>query len=851
MSTRILLWSVAMVMTFAGLALTIFGGMVANAQGKPGYQAAHDRPGPAVERIHFRAIPVEEAGHALRAGDIDLYAFGVRPLVAAGLRGQPGLSLYEAPATTLALLLNPAPAKEGSMNPFAIPEVRRAVQGLADREFIVRNIYQGLAKPMWTYVAPFDFDYRIAADVSREKGLRYQPEVARDQIALAMTQAGAVLQDGRWRYRGESVTLRFVIRTEDERRDIGDTVAGLLEEVGFTVERLHRDFGPAINLVHQSNPADLEWHLYTEGWSKVAATRWDYGTANQMAAPWYGNMPGWLEEGFWQYESPQADEAGKRLFRGEFASQEERDALYRQLLEVSVDDSVRAWLAVVMNTYPAGNDLTGITQDIAAGPVNLWTARAAYVPGRDVLRIGNLHVWTAASIWNTVDGFRDLFSAVIWRNLSDPATWTDPGSAQPIPFRSTYQVETAGPGGKLPVPADAFLWDATATEFRPVSSGTQATSKVTVDLSRYIGSRWHHGQPITIADLVFSLYQGPDMALNPKKAEVEASIAARLKPVLETIKGYRLLPDGRLEVYVDYWHFDRDHIGEYAAGFTSTPWELDAAADYLVFTRRSAAYSETAGRRFGVPALSLVLKDHVELMRTALRELRDQRFVPEPLRGSGPVRVTPEEAVARYDAALQWIDEHGLAVISNGPFRLVRFDPAAQFAELEAFRDPTYPLKAADFYYGPLGRIEFTKVDVPDISAGTEGAVLAQLEGPAPLSLHYTLIEGGSDRALQQGEAEAIGEARFRIPLAATFTAGLSPGLYHLHLIAFSERLASPAETTVDFTIGLPPLPAPPVVPLGLAEPGPAWAITGGLAGLVILAAVAAVVLRRQRGQRA
>jgi peptide/nickel transport system substrate-binding protein len=671
--------------------------------------------------------------------------------------------------------------------------------------------------------------------------------LGRDRIAQAMTTAGAILQNGRWHYQGKPVVLKFVIRTEDERRDIGDTASNFLERVGFTVERLYRDFGPAIQMVYRTDPASLEWHLYTEGWAKVTGDRWDYSTANQMAAPWQGNMPGWLEEGFWQYQNPKADEVGKRLYRGEFQSLEERNTLYRELLEASLEDSIRIWLVVVLNAFPTGDQLTGITEDIAAGPRNLWTNRAAYMPGRDTLRIGNLNVWTASSIWNTVGGFSDIFSVEIWRNLSDPATWRHPGSAQPIPFRATYQVETAGPQGKLPVPSDAFLWDAKAREFRKVAPGTQAISKVTLDLSRYFQSRWHHGQPIAMADLAFSLYQGFDIAFNEKKSEVETAVAAQSKPVLETIKGYRVLDNRRLETYIDYWHFDKDYIAGYVGGFTSTPWELDAAADHLVFTKRSATYSQTAGQRFSLPALSLVLKDHVTLVRQALLELRNQRFVPEPLRGSGPVSVTPEEAVARYDAALRWIEERNLAMISNGPFRLVRFDPQAQFAELEAFRDPTYPFRAKDWYQGPLHRIDFIRLDVPSLAVGAAGDVRVRLNGPEPLHLRYAFLEGGTNRVLQKGEAEVVaaGSTDFRVVLPSALTASLSPGLYHIHFIAYSDLLAEPAERVVDLTIGAPRPSAPSLTASsGVNQSDTPWAaILGGAIGGVLLVTLAVLVL--------
>ena len=62
--------------------------------------------------------------------------------------------------------------------------------------------------------------------------------------------------------------------------------------------------------------------------------------------------------------------------------------------------------------------------------------------------------------------------------------------------------------------------------------------------------------------------------------------------------------------------------------------------------------------------------------------------------------VTEDEALARYKAAQDWFDAHGHMVISSGPYLLERYDPAAQFAELTAFRDPTYPFSSTDFALG-------------------------------------------------------------------------------------------------------------------------------------------------------
>jgi peptide/nickel transport system substrate-binding protein len=48
-----------------------------------------------------------------------------------------------------------------------------------------------------------------------------------------MKKLGAELVDGKWYYKGQPVVLKFLIRIEDQRRQIGDYVATLFEQLGF------------------------------------------------------------------------------------------------------------------------------------------------------------------------------------------------------------------------------------------------------------------------------------------------------------------------------------------------------------------------------------------------------------------------------------------------------------------------------------------------------------------------------------------------------------------------------------------------------------------------------------------
>ena len=234
------------------------------------------------------------------------------------------------------------------------------------------------------------------------------------------------------------------------------------------MQPIYQPFGPATLAVYASDPITFQWHAYTEGWGRSASDRYDFGTINQMYAPWLANMPGWLETGFWQYENEELDRIGQQLYRGEFGSQDERDDLYREMTRMGLDESVRLWLATALQTFPARNELENLTIDIVGGPKSALTLREATVAGSEEIRVGHLWVWTDRTVWNPVGGLGDVYSSDIYKNLVDAPVINHPFSGLPIPFRAGFETETAGPDGTLDVPEDAVLWDATADAWTPV-----------------------------------------------------------------------------------------------------------------------------------------------------------------------------------------------------------------------------------------------------------------------------------------------------------------------------------------------------------------------------------------------
>ena len=61
--------------------------------------------------------------------------------------------------------------------------------------------------------------------------------------------------------------MKFIIREEDERKAIGEYIAGQLEAIGFTVQRLEKNGSEANPIWMIGDPHAGEWHLYTGGWT--------------------------------------------------------------------------------------------------------------------------------------------------------------------------------------------------------------------------------------------------------------------------------------------------------------------------------------------------------------------------------------------------------------------------------------------------------------------------------------------------------------------------------------------------------------------------------------------------------
>ncbi len=781
------------------LVISIFITVIAGEE----YIPPHNNPGPAMDRIIFKKVDQDLAPKLIERGDIDLYLYSLKIPTAREYMKSESVKIYQAPSTTISILLNPAPAQSGDLNPFSIPEIRFAVNYLIDREYIAKSIYGGFAIPMYSHVSSLDYDYLFVSELIRKYQFSYDPDYARVIISEALEKAGAKLENGKWVYNGKPIELSFIIRVEDERRELGNMLSEELERMGFVVKRNYMDFAQAMSIVYRTDPKAFEWHLYTEGWAKGVAEKYDYVTINQMCTPWLGYMPGWLEYGFWQYTNDRIDKLGKELFKGEYNDLEERNKLYTELTKLCLEEAVRIWVVIVNNPFTLRADLKGISMDVVSGLRSLWTLRSIYTD-RPELIVG--HLWVRpymGSAWNPVGGFTDVYSADIWKQLYDPPHIRDPSTGLPKPFRANYKVIESHPLSEVRVPDDAFVWDSEKNSWVNVPAGTKAKSRVVFNYARYINSKWHHGVEITLADFLYSLYQSYDLVYNPNKSSIEVSLSTTRKPILETFKGFRIINQTSIEVYVDYWHPIEEYIAEYAEPWgVVMPWELLYGMDIMVFEENIAAYSDTAAARLQVDWLDLIEPKQCRRLISIFERLRDQgRYPAEVFSLFGKSYESLENSLKRYNAIITWFKNHGHLVVSNGAFYLEAIGSVTeQYAELRAFRDKSYPFTPKDFYVSIPRKIELYTPTAIQASKDEIIKFDVEVRGVAESYLKISLVDPHTQEVLYT-DLMRIQEEKKTVEIPLEVVARLKPDIYKIYITAFSNFTSVISERFIEISL--------------------------------------------------
>lgn len=696
------------------------------------------------------------------------------------------LSTYAVPSGSWSLLLNPIPNKapytfqhkDGRVifNPLAIREVRYAINWLIDRKKIVDEILLGAGEPAITAQTPgqpgtYKFNLvpaKLGMTVrGNEKKALADIEAAMKAAADLPENKGKLAKTGQfWTYNGEPVTIRFIIRVDDPSGRLleGRYIADQLEKAGLKVERLEYDRSKAGKLVYSGDPAAWEWSMYTEGWGAGATRSWWDITISQMYSPYYGYMPGGATEGFWNYENKEIDDIAQKNINGWFLTADEYWAGNMKVQEMALKEAVRIYVCSQTQYYVANKARFNARMLYGLGDgLNNWSVRSADVKpndkGEKVLRVtqysarGGLFM----SSWDPVgvDGFSDVYSAAIVEACSDMSTFESPNSAKDTPLRVKYDlknVETkvvAGkdgkPEGTIAVDPAAMIFNSktkkweTGVEYKDVGNGKydyvkNAALKSYSKLGNleYIYGKWHDGQPVTLADIMYATAFAYEWANKDGDGDkyFDEAYASQYQSSLPISKGIVLNKNGTFTTYFDFnWPMDKDRV---AASGTVSPKAGNPGRQTVVSFEiyealaKLVAEGSKSGTQYsfsGDPSMTevdVINPKCVADIKAKLQDFVAAKYVPDAIKQW----ITPEQAVARYNAALAFIDKYGHAYISNGPFFISKVDYNNNYIELSAFRD--YPYKAD--YFPKLFATTLTRIDDVKVPATAQKTSDAKID---------------------------------------------------------------------------------------------------------------------------
>jgi peptide/nickel transport system substrate-binding protein len=667
-------------------------------------------------------------------GHLDMY-YSAIPIDRLDDQSRQHLQVFQSSGTSYSLLLNPA-VSNTQFNPFSLQQARFALNYLVDRDLIVDEILDGYGVPMVSAYKPYDPDYLLILGNLQSFNFKHNPALADSLMTSALEQAGAKKTGGLWYYDSKPVSIDIFIRNDDPaRKSIGEILASQLQGMGFVVKKDYGDLTKAFTTVYGSNPSDLKWNIYTEGFTIGGFVRYDSVNTAQMFSPWYSSMPGFNNPSYWNFQDPQEDMLSKAIFFGNFTSSQQRASLINQAVDRGINDSVRIFLACKTDQFIANKKVDGIINDFGAGITSRFTPINARSDS-DTLTIGVKNIYSGA--WNPISGFADSASQQIWGAISDPGSFKNPYTGYTIPVRSDWQVNAKGPLDKVNVPSDAIKWNISKQKWVQVGPGATATSEVTFHLKF---GNWHDDTPMDMNDVLYGIYflyqWGADSTNGTMTFDSEFSPKAN--QAAKTLIGVRVLNGNTIEVYQNYWHFDSGEIADSAQVWPAMPWEMIYSMEKVV-TDGKLAFSRSDAVNKNIDWMSLVVPDDAKLIKTNLDGFASEHSIPPALAFVNDSKYFD----ARYNASSSWIAEHGHAVISNGPYYLDSYAPDARKITIKAFDDHAYPFPAG--YWKKFEQVSMPQIlgiTVPtSVSLGATLAIPVTVTPNATIYYYFTSPQG-------------------------------------------------------------------------------------------------------------
>ncbi len=806
--------------------------------------------GPIVDQILVDVRMQEDVGLKDTAeGKTDVFFWGVAGNVFKALPDnvREKLDVYKIPSGTWSININPYPnaapyiakTKDGEFfNPFAIREVRYALNWLINRKYIVDEICAGDGGVMFTMATPGQpgtYKYNLipaklgmSATGNEKKAIADITDALEKAAALPELKGRLTKGPKFWQFDGKDVSIKFLIRVDDPKGRLleGRYIADQIEKAGIKVERLELDRRKCVITAYYSNPADYEWHLYTEGWGAGSTRKWWELIIAQMYAPWYGYMPGGADPANWNYENKEIDNLTQKLTNGQFATENEYWEMALKAMELALKDAMRIYICYQDQYYVANKDrfVSRMAYGLGDG-LNAWSIKTADVKpdkdGKKTLRMTEFSARGALfmSAWDPIgtEGFSDVYSRVLMEPMRDGSSYETPYSAESAPWRVEWNINKVQTKvtkdkdgnliGQIPVPANALIYDSATKKWKQVGSGVTAFSTGTY---KFKYAKYHNGQMQSLADILYSIafsYEWANKDGDDDKYYDEA-FSSVVKPGLETFKGFVINKDGSITTYFNYnWPMEKARVA--SAGIPAwtpmTPWPIFEAMAKLVAEGGAASKRVYSFTPSGEEVVEPDLLDPVCAtdIIAKIEEMKKANYIPFPMVGYKNIK----QVISDYDLCIKWLKEKKFSFISDGPFYLDSYDAKNNQMVLKAFRDPTYPFTA--YYWKNLfvtQRTRIDKVDLPPTPDKTKDTVIkvnvSIINYPAETAtaankgkVKATLILPNGKEIEYQGKL--IQNGLFQITIPAKDTSGLPTGAY---VVVIESQLTTeaPAVETVS-----------------------------------------------------
>lgn len=790
------------------------------------------------DTIYFNVKMQEDIGvQDVIAGNTDIFFEGLSaPLVLNLSKDElDKLDIYSVPSGYYDFFINPVPNKapytvnvdgKDHFNPFAIREIRFALNFLVNRKYVVDEILGGAGMPMYTVTVPGQpgtYKYELnaskmgfSAEGDESKALK-DIEAAMNKAAQLSENKGKLVKEaGKWMYNGEPVIIKFVIRVDDPsvRVPLGEYFSLQLEKAGFTIEKVMIDRYKARDVVYNANPADLTWSMLTEAWGAGATRRfWDH-IVGQMYAPYRNWMPGKTNPANWRYINDELDALVRKAYYGDVLNEQEYWDATLDAQVIGLKDALRINIAVQSDYFLANKNAFHSRFAYGLGDgINQWSIFTSKVKDK-TLKItqysaqGNLFM----GAWDPVglDGMTDTYSQRISDLLIDMDMFESPVDARYVPLvaipldmkTGVYRNDKGEIVGKLKVPAEAIKWDAHKDEWVQVGSGN--TSK---GMGKY-EFKWrnfHQGIPMSMVDYLYadSFFEEWRIEEYPGDPWYEVEFDQLYTPIAHLDKGKIYdFENKQITVWSDSYSPDMNRLeGKLAPTWlvnTHSPaigvsWEIvEALARMVAMGSTSGESYAFTGNREGATQVDVLVPKCVADIKAELKKMIDEKWIPVTLKGY----ITEKEVVQRYQAAIKFIDTNGNAYISNGGYYMAKYDPQANYAELKAVRDRSYPMNADKF----IALFERTVLDIETIETpmlnirGRDILVKAHVnQSVYPDNVGQPATTGQATITLITDEAEYTYDAKltengiFEAQIPGQKTKSLKPGSYTILVDVFGD----------------------------------------------------------------